>query len=121
MFAVELTEAIATGRPIFYFDESRVDNWCLQGRSWSPKLANNFVVKNSKMWSTTLYGAVGLEGFAIYGAKGCNSDNLALFIPILEKACGKPNAKGRPFLVVDQHGSHRKMLPELQAQFDVLF
>lgn len=29
-FAVTLTEAIETGRPIYYFDESRVDNWSLQ-------------------------------------------------------------------------------------------
>lgn len=53
------------------------------------------------MWSVTLYGAVGTEGYVVYGAKGCNSENLALFIPVLEKACGKSNTKGKPFLVVD--------------------
>ena len=113
--------AIATGRPIYYFDESRVDNWCLQARSWSPKYSNNYVVKNTQLWSLTLYGALGTEGYVVFGAKGCNSDNLALFVPVLEKACGKPNAKGKPFLIVDQHGSHRKMLSWLQRSFEVLF
>lgn len=59
MFALELAREMAAGRKIVYFDESRFDNWSLQKKSWAAKYSNNYVVKNSKMYSCTVYGAIG--------------------------------------------------------------
>lgn len=100
-FAIELARALHSGRAVIYFDESRLDSWTTQSRSWSAAYTNNYSVKNTRMWSLTLYGAIGADRYSIFQAKGCNSENFAAFIPQLIADCGQANSKGKPVLIVD--------------------
>jgi hypothetical protein len=85
---VKLAKAMRDGRKILYMDESRFDNWALQRRAWSAKGRNAFVVKNQKMWSTTVYGVIGqIKRPAFHYCKGCDSNNLMEFIPKIRDAC----------------------------------
>ena len=59
-FAIKLATAIRSGKKIGYMDESRIDNWSTKSMSWSGKYSNNYVVKNTRLISVTLYGTIGL-------------------------------------------------------------
>ena len=45
-FAVKLAKALRDGKQVYYFDESRINNWSLTRKSFAPKYSNNYVVKN---------------------------------------------------------------------------
>ena len=72
------------------------------------------------MLSTTLYGTIGLAKPVMAYYKGCHSENLALYIPLLVRAAQSTRGQRKPVLVVDQHGSHLKMRSELEKAFEVL-
>ena len=110
---------MSSGRKLYFFDESRVDSWSTKARSWSAKYTNSFVPLNSPMHSLTIYAAVGTGQPVLFFTKGCNSDNLMEFIPILKAGIVSTRSKVKPILVVDQHGSHRKCQPELEKYFQV--
>ena len=59
-FAIKLAKALRDGKKVGYMDESRLDNWSTKRMSWSAKYSNNYVVKNTRLISVTLYGTIGL-------------------------------------------------------------
>ena len=78
------------------------------------------VVKNNKLYSLTLYGCIGIRCPVMHYAKGCNSENLADFIPMMDRACQNLRNQRKPVLVLDQHVSHKKMMPFLEDTFEVM-
>ena len=100
-FAVRLSRLMSSGRKLYFFDESRVDSWSTKARSWSAKYTNSFVPLNSPMHSLTIYAAVGTGQPVLFFTKGCNSDNLMEFIPILKAGIVSTRSKVKPILVID--------------------
>ena len=102
-FAIKLSKALRDGKKVGYFDESRLDNWSCKRMSWSGKYKNNYIVKNTKLISITLYGTIGLSEPCLGYYRGCNSENLMEYIPELVRVANLTRGTGRrkPVLVVD--------------------
>ena len=102
-FAIKLAKALQDGKKVGYMDESRLDNWSTKRMSWSAKYSNNYVVKNTRLISVTLYGTIGLAEPCLGYYQGCNSDNMSKYMKDLVRVARKTRGSGqrKPVLVVD--------------------
>ena len=82
-------------------DESRLDMWSYNRRSWARAGEHNVFPKNTPLVSRTIYGAIGLGPPVIHLAKGCKNESLDEFIPILRDAFKGLRSKVKPVLVLD--------------------
>lgn len=123
-FAKKLGNIIRHGKDLIYLDESAVNSYMYQERSWGLKGVYVEIPINTIRYSCTLIGSIGLcltDGFCITKARSTNREDVLEHLKTLKRNLRNPSS--RPYIVLDNCTSHHsKVVAEyIDQNFKPLF
>jgi hypothetical protein len=124
-FAVALAEAVVGNRRYIYVDETSLNSWVYQNRSWSVVNSRNVLPINTKRYSTTIYGAIStsLKVPTFHFHKGTNMIGFHQFLDLIVDNLRPSRAARKPLLILDLHPAHKSYLcrDSIEDNFEAMF
>ena len=123
-FAKKLGNIIRHGKDLIYMDESAVNSYMYQERSWGIKGVSVEIPINTVRYSCTLIGSIGLcitGGFLLTKARSTNKEDVLEHLKTLKRNLRNKNS--RPYIVLDNCTAHhsRDVVRYLEDHFKPLF